>query len=418
VKILHLSTFDVTGGAARSAYRIHSGLRRLGYDSQMFVARRQSHDQAVTVLVRPKDRLSRLEIKLRRHSIKRQLGRYLVKDSDLYEIFTHDRSKYASDVVSQLPDCDVINLHWIADFVDYPTFFAATTNKPMVWTLHDMNPFTGGCHYDNNCGKWKERCGACPQLVSCEDGDLSREIWERKKEIFKNIDKDRLQIVTPSSWMAAEVKRSPILGKFPVTTIPYGLDLDCFAPRDSQFARNVLGVFREANAVLCLADSLTKTRKGFGLLSDALLALKDVPNLFVISVGSGRFSFEANIPHLSLDFVENERFLSLIYSAADVFVVPSRQDNLPNTGLESLACGTPVVGFDVGGIPELIRPGITGILVPRGDTNKLCSAIKCLFENRSRRMEMAANCRRIAVEEYSLEVCARRYVELYTQIAQ
>ena len=416
MKILHLSTFDVTGGAARAAYRVHCGLRRMGWDSQMFVAHRKSHDPTVTGFVRSKGVLPTLRRALRRHRIKRPSARYGALRSHRYEIFTDDRTRFGSDIVLQLPTCDVINLHWIAEFIDYSSFFASV-NKPMVWTLHDMNPFTGGCHYDNNCGKWRAGCGACPQLKSGKSDDLSRQIWRRKEEVFKKVEKDQLWIVAPSEWIAGEVRRSPILGKFPVTVIPYGLDTDRFAPRDRTFARNVLGVPLEASVILCVSDSLMNKRKGFGLFSQVLIDLKDLPGLLVISVGGDRLPLDVSVPHLQLGFIESERILSLVYSAADVLVLTSLQDNLPNTVLESMACGTPVLAFDVGGLRDVIRSGMTGTLVPLGDTKALCAAIEEFFENPARRIEMSENCQHIA-QQYSLEACARRYMELYRQLPQ
>jgi glycosyltransferase involved in cell wall biosynthesis len=379
----------------------------------MFVAHRKSHDPTVTGFVRSKRALPRLQRALRRHRIKTPMKRYPALRSNFYEIFTDDRSLYGSDLVSQLPACDVIQLHWIADFIDYRSFFAAV-NQPMVWTLHDMNPFTGGCHYDDQCGKWREGCGGCPQLKSGIDDDLSRQIWRRKAEVFKKIAQDQLWIVAPSEWIAGEVKRSPILGKFPLKIIPYGLDTECFAPRDRAYARDVLGVPLGARVILCLGDSLVNKRKGFGLLSQVLIDLKDLPGLLVISVGRDRLPLDVSVPHLQLGFIESERILSLVYSAADILVLTSLQDNLPNTVLESVACGTPVLGFDVGGLRDVIRSG-TGTLVPLGDTRALCAAIEDFFDNPARRMEMSENCQHLA-QQYSLETCARRYMELYRQL--
>jgi glycosyltransferase involved in cell wall biosynthesis len=169
--------------------------------------------------------------------------------------------------------------------------------------------------------------------------------------------------------------------------------------------------------ILCLGDTLKNKRKGFGLLSEVLIGLRDVPRLLVVSVGGGRLPLQVDVPHVHLGFIESERILSLVYSAADVLVLTSVQDNLPNTVLESIACGTPVIAFDVGGLPDLVQPGVTGKLVPRGDVKAFCAAIKDFFEQPSRRIEMAENCRQ-SVREYSLESCARRYAQLYAQLAR
>jgi glycosyltransferase involved in cell wall biosynthesis len=414
VKIVHLSTSDVSGGAARAAYRLHTGLRRLGHDSCMFVARRHSSDPTVTAFV-PSPRLyNRLCRRLRWEQITRSFGQYRIPRPDGHEAFSNDRTQHGATLVRQLPPCDVVNLHWIAGFVDYQTFFTAVPqHTPVVWTLHDMNPFTGGCHYDDGCNRYTMGCGSCPQLGSNNAADLSHRIWQRKRKIFAQIERGRLHIVTPSHWMAATVQRSVLLGGRPVTVIPLGLDTDDFAPRPRCLARNILGVPQHARVILFVAESMELRRKGFALLAKALAGLADLTNLFVISVGRRKPAIDTQFPHLHLGHISNDRLLSLVYSAADILVCPALQENLAQTALEALACGTPIVGFAVGGFPDMVRQGVTGLLVPPQDVVALRAAIADLLQDVSRRAEMAANCRRIAVEEYSLEVQARRYIELY-----
>jgi glycosyltransferase involved in cell wall biosynthesis len=281
-----------------------------------------------------------------------------------------------------------------------------------------MNPFTGGCHYDDGCGGFLSGCGRCPQLGSADPFDLSSMVWERKQLAFKAIDPARLRIVAPCGWMSDQVKKSSLLGRFCVTTIPYGIDTADFAPRDRHLARDVLGLPRDARVLLFAAESVTNRRKGFALLAEALEGLNEIPNLILISIGFGNPVIDSRIQHHHLGFVSNERLLSLIYSAADLFVIPSLQDNMPNTVLESLACGTPVVGFGVGGIVDMVRPGVTGLLVRAGDVVALRDAIARLLDDPASREYMAAECRRVAVKEYSRELQAERYVALYEMLLQ
>jgi glycosyltransferase involved in cell wall biosynthesis len=316
-----------------------------------------------------------------------------------------------------LPAADIINLHWIAGFVDLQSFFSEMSRHvPIVWTLHDMNAFTGGCHYDEGCGKYELSCGACPQLSSSKSGDRSHRIWLRKRDAFAEVAPGRLQFVSPSRWLADALRRSSLLADRPVTVIPNGVDVDDFAPRDRRLARDALGIPSDAAVVLFVADSVENRRKGFTLLAEALADLHEVPNLLAVSVGRDKPTANFNAKHLHLGYVDNDRFLSLIYSAADAFAIPSLQDNLPNTVLESLACGTPVVGFDLGGIPDLLRPGVTGFLAPEGDVAAFRDALASLLQDPALRVELAANCRHVAVTEYSLEVQARRYLELYESV--
>jgi len=417
LKVLHVNTYDIVGGAARAAYRLHKGLCRLEQESYMLVAERRSEDSSVSNFKPPTDLPSRLRRRFRSKLIDRCFARYRASRPTGYELFSDDRSQYGIDLLKQLPQCDAVNLHWIAGYVDYQSFFAKVPERtPVVWTLHDMNPFTGGCHYDHGCSRYKDKCGACPQLGSNDRNDLSNQIWKRKYKTFKRIPPNKLHIVALNQWMADEVKKSSLLRRFPISIIPNGLDTEVFTPRDSNVARDALEIPREAKVILFIAGSLNNRRKGFDMVLQALAGMSDLPSLFLLTLGSGKPSVEFPIPNLHLGHIANERLLSLVYSAADLFVIPSLQDNLPNTVLESLSCGTPVVGFDVGGIPEMVRSSVTGMLAPPQDVKALQTTIIQLLKDDNRRREMAANCRRIAVEEYSLEVQAQRYVELYEQI--
>jgi glycosyltransferase involved in cell wall biosynthesis len=220
-------------------------------------------------------------------------------------------------------------------------------------------------------------------------------------------------MVTPSRWLAERVKASNILGGFPLSVIPYGLDIEDFAPRDRRAARNVLGIPQEAKVVLFVADVTDNMRKGFALLAEALIRCSNkVANLFLVSLGHNKPAVHIQTPWLHVGPINNDRFLSMVYSAADIFTIPSLQDNLPNTVLEAMACGTPVVGFAVGGVPDMIREGVNGLLVSASNVPALHVAMVNLLNNAGRE-DIRANCRRVAVEEYSLELQARQYSELY-----
>ena len=417
-KVVHLSTFDIAGGAARAAYRLHSGLRKAGVESSMFVREARTKDRSVVRFEPTNTFWGRAERRIRREQIQRKLRPSIHPVSERFEPFRIDRSEYGTDVFSQLPAHDIVNLHWVADFVDYPSFLGAlSTGRRVVWTLHDMNAFTGGCHYDLGCGRYLSQCGECPQLRAPATNDLSSEIWKRKKSLFDRLPEDQIHFATPSSWLAEEVKRSPILGRFPLSVIPYGLDLRDFAPRDVGSAREVFGIPREAKVILFVADGLPLFRKGFEVLMQVLEHIKArIPRLHLVTVGHNSPDLGHRIPHTSLGHVNNDRLLSNIYSAADLLVIPSLQDNLPNTVLESMACGTPAVGFDVGGIPDMVQHGRTGLLVPPYEATALGAAMLELLQNPERRSAFGENCRQVALQHFSLEQQASRYYELYRHL--
>ena len=417
MKIVHVSTSETGGGAARAANRLHRGLQRLGHQSSMFVAKSMGNDSSVLRFRSPDGIWEKALPLIRRRLIQRDHRRYPSAHSLGYEKFSDDRSPYRRWLMNQLPDCDIINLHWVADFLDHPFFF---DHRPpgtrVVWTLHDMNPFTGGCHYDGGCGGFAKKCGCCPQLGSNDEHDLSRKIWQRKQKTFGRIPRRSLHLVTPSRWLATEVQRSPILGHFSVSVIPNGLVTDAFSPTDRSAARFALDVPQDAKVILFAAQNVTNSRKGYSLLLETLNGLQMMPDLFLVSLGSGELPAEIPTRHLNLNF-QNDRHLSLVYSAADLFVIPSLQDNLPNTVMESMACGTPTVGFDVGGVADMVRPGMNGILVPPGDARSLGEQMIALLNAPQACAEMGARSRKIALAEYSLKAQAERYVELYNQIS-
>jgi glycosyltransferase involved in cell wall biosynthesis len=420
LRILQVSTYDVIGGAARSAYRLHRGLIERGHDCRMLVAKNTTGDPTVDVLVPRRDLVSRVRRRLRQRRLNRELRTYRATRPSWPERFSDDRSWWDWRDTARFQSLDVINLQWIAGFVDYREFFQAVPPRvPVVWTLRDMNIFTGGCHYDAGCERFTERCGACPQLGSTREDDLSRGVWRRKRDAFESLDERRLHIVTPSRWMAGEVRRSSLLGdRFAVSVIPNGVNTDEFAPRDRAAARSILGIPQEALVVLFVAYSVAPRRKGFALLIEALRRLEDVPNLFLLSVGSGTPPRDLPLPQLHLGNVAQNRFLSTAYSAADLYVIPSLQDNLPSTVLEAMACGTPVVGFDTGGVAEMVQPGRTGALSPVEDVSALAGNMERLLADPEGRAQMAEHSRQRVLEEFSMELYVRRYEELYERLTR
>ncbi|MGB7161393.1 MAG: glycosyltransferase family 4 protein [Tepidisphaeraceae bacterium] len=417
MRILHLSTSDSTGGAARAAYRLHSGLKRLGHQSTMLVLRRGSKDPDVAQFKIPNDLGSRVRGRLRARRIRKDFEKYAATRPAGYEQFSDDRTPFAGAIVPQLLPCDVINLHWVAQYLDHEHFFTNVPKHiPIVWRLADMAPLTCGCHYDHGCGRFAAQCGACPQLGSTDPNDLSHQIWQRKSRSLAQLAPGQLHLVGTSTWIASESRRSSLLKPFPITVIPNGLDVNDFAPRDKGFARDLFDVPRDAKVILFASESLETKRKGFSYVVDALSGLSGVGKPFLVSVGALKSPLNLPIPHLNLGKINNDRLLSVAYSLADVFVIASLQESFGQTVTESLACGTPVVAFDGGGPSDMVRPGVTGWLAPVGDVAGLRHAITKALADDAARATMAANCRRIAVAEYSLEAQASAYARLYERL--
>ena len=382
----------------------------------MYVNIKVTDDPTVRNYVQRNDFLSSL-LRTGRRLKQQYTARQSTHYSCLRRTYFTDTAAIYKDACQQIPESDVIQLHWVAEFIDYAELFAwLPRHSPLVWTLHDMANFTGGCCFDLGCGKFIQQCGACPQLSSNRDRDLSRKVWQRKGKYYSSLDKNRVRIVTPSRWLGNEVQRSPLLSRFRTSVIPYGLDTDVFQPRDRDVAREVLGIPRAARVVLFVAAGLNDYRKGFQYLLEALAGVGDQSKVFLVSVGDGHLKDFEQFRYVRCQSIQNDRFLSFIYSASDVFVAPSLADNLPNTVLESIACGTPVIAFSVGGIPEMVRPGITGYLANPADSAGLRSAMVALLSDDDKRLEMSAHCRQVALADYDLQIQARRYLKIYEEM--
>jgi glycosyltransferase involved in cell wall biosynthesis len=417
MRIVHISTFDALGGAARAAYRLHTGLRRLGHQSSMVVSRKITDDSDVVRFMPRRDLLSRMRHRQRRRRMKRDFAPYLSTRPPGYELFSDDRTEFGGELVDLIGPCDVINLHWTAGLLDYEGFFSRLPRGiPIVWRLADMGALTGGCHYDDGCGKFAAQCGACPQLGSRDPNDLSHQGWARRDASVRLVPPGDLHLVATSRWIAGQARRSSLLGERPITIIPNGLDVASFSPRDQGFAREALGIAPDARVVMFVADSVENRRKGFAYLAEALAGIAEAQKILLLSIGGGKPQLDSRVPLLHLGRVDNERLLSIAYSAADVFVIPSLQESFGQTVIESLACGTPVVGFDAGGIPDMVRPGLTGYLAPVADAAGLRDAILKVIGDPDARRRMGEQCRQVAVQEYSFDVQAAAYVRLYQSL--
>ena len=321
---------------------------------------------------------------------------------------------------------DVITLHWVAGFLDYEGFFANyPPNVPLVWRLADMNaPSIGGATLTAAAGSTPTPMRRLPPTQQPTRG---RPVPSRsgcgRKPASTCIGPCGMHLVATSQWIAEQARRSSLLGKFHVTVIPNGLNADDFAPRDSGFSRDTLGIPRHANVVLFVADSVDNVRKGFKYVAEALKGVAAsglADDVILLSLGVGRPEIGGGVKNVHLGTIRNDRLLSLVYSAADVYVIASLQESFGQTVSESLASGTPGVGFASGGIADMVRPGITGYLAPTGDASALRDAVlRAVRDDPATRRGMAENCRRVAVEEYSLEGAGPElYVRLYETLGR
>lgn len=412
LKIVHINFSDSSGGAARAMRRLHEGLRNLGIDSKIYCFQSSIHSAEVIRYDPPKSLLKKVRFYFRKIGLKKQLGKYHRPGG--YEIFSDDRSPYREDILEQLPYADIYHLHWVSGFVDLPSFFKKI-KKPIIWTLHDMNPFTGGCHYSSGCTNFTVNCGMCPQLNSDSEYDLSHQIFNRKLDY--SLKKD-FYLVSNSNWIKKLALKSKIFRDVKIDKISLGVDTDIYIPRDQESIRRAFNLPLDKKIILFGAMDSSNKRKGFSELSKALKILSEMePKIFLLTFGSGDPIIKSGIHGLNLGHIESDFILSLVYNAADVFVISSLEEAFGQTALEAMSCGIPVAGFDSGGISDMVENGITGYLADTGNVTGLAKAIgKILDLPEKEYSKMANNCRDKVLSGFTLSHQAEKYIKVYSQL--
>ena len=408
VKVLHISTCDHVGGSARSAYRIHQGLRALGVRSRVLVGRQLTRDDDVAPIWTTRARY-----------VSDRICGVLTDRVGLQDLFYP--SSFALPRHPWFCDADVVQLYNLhGGYFSYPALERLSRLKPIVWRLSDMWPMTGHCTYSYECERWKTGCGACPHLSDYPRlrVDTTALHWRLKRRVYA---KGRFTIVAPSRWLAGLAAQSPLLGRLPLRVIPNGLDTAVFRPMPKPAARARVGLDARSRVLLFGAQSVQDRRKGLRLLEQALsrLPCDVVKEIVVLMVGasSGTEPLKSPCPVKGLGQVNDDETMAAIYAAADVCVVPALADNLPNVLVESLACGTPAVAFRVGGIPEILRHMDTGYLAAPDAADELAQGIMRLLSDEPLRLRLGQAGRRLVEAEHAQELQARRYLELYREVS-
>jgi glycosyltransferase involved in cell wall biosynthesis len=420
MKILHICTYD-RGGAAKACLRLHEGLLNADIDSKVLV-KVKTQNSIPDVYIYDPDIVSFMS------KFKRKFLRIL-KEFKLYDIFNAQQQKFITsrrllkmemvsfpnsniDITNNkwFKEADIIHLHWVANFMDYPSFFKKCT-KPIVWTLHDMNPFLGGEHYDEKYLGINENGFPIPRKITTEEKQISKKITALKIASIAN--NQNLHIVTPSEWMKIECEKSAVLGRFHIDKILYGINSEIFQPRDKNYSRNLLGISNNKKVILFCADSISNTRKGYEYLLRALVKI-NIENIILCSIGNKSDTLLRKEDVMELGIIHDERLMSIIYSAADVFIIPSLMDNLPNTVIESLICGIPVISFPIGGLPDMIEHKKNGYIADEISVNALVLAINYFFEEG---VEWSSEeIRKYSVAKFDLSVQANNMIKLYKSI--
>lgn len=407
-KVIHLNNSDLKGGAARAAYRIHCALFRSGFNSRVIVNFKLSDDWTVWV--------SNAIIDKALDRLRPSLGFAFTKFVKTENKIIHSPSIIPSRWITRLNDLtpDVVHLHWVCgEMISIPEI--GRLSGPVVWTLHDMWPFCGAEHYTEDF-RWREGYVRSNRPAYESGVDLNRWVWERKRKYWKR----PFHIVTPSHWLGRCVRESALMDGWPVTVIPNALNTDVWAPVEQALARRLLGLPLDAPLVLFGAMGGSRSSiKGFDLLREALRHLRDQRHelhLAIFGQSAPKDPEDLGFPVHYLGHLHDDLSLRVLYSAADVMVIPSRQDNLPNTGVESLSCGTPVVAFDTCGLPDIVSHMKTGYLARPFDSEDLAAGIEWVLADRVRCQALRDAARAYAVERFNYPVVAAQYQELYAGI--
>ncbi|MBR1394224.1 MAG: glycosyltransferase family 4 protein [Prevotella sp.] len=419
MKVLIVNTSEKTGGAAVAAHRLMDALNNHGVKARMLV--RDKETDALTVVgLRGKWRQQW-------HFLWERLVIFLHLHCNRQRLFEIDIANAGTDITGlrEFREADVIHLHWVNQGMLSLGVIGKIlrSGKPVVWTMHDLWPATAICHYARGCKNYRTGCAHCRLLPgNGSANDLASRVWRRKQRMLDGQD---ISFVTCSQWLRGEARASALLQGHRVTSIPNAIDTRVYCPRDKQEARRTAGLPADRKVILFVSQRVTDERKGMNYLTEAVrLMVSDHPDMgqqAVIAILGGHsegLADQLSLPVHPLGYVSDERQIVNIYRAADVFVTPSLEDNLPNTIMEAMACGVPCVGFKVGGIPEEIDHQKNGYVARYRDAADLARGIRwVLYDSAYATLSQQAVTK--VAHSYSQQSVALRYTELYNEtIAQ
>ncbi|MCU0353136.1 MAG: glycosyltransferase [Cytophagales bacterium] len=409
MKILHVCYADNGGGADNAAFRLCKAQRSIGIDARMLVVKKRTQHSFVQPAI-PDWR--QLEFKIRDRLVQKIVGLMPLANPTMHSVnvfpsFLHRKINQSG--------ADIVNLHWVGkEMISISEI--GRIRKPIVWTVHDSWTFCGAEHHPH--GLQDNRFADGYEDAAQKPFDLNRWTWQRKADAWKRLN---LQVVGPSRWIAAMAQKSKLLKSRPVHNIPNPLDTNVFCPGSKSKARALFNLPLDKKIVLFGSlRSAQDSNKGMDLLVAALGVLKEKhgsENTLAVIFGmtQDEETVDIGFPRQYVGKINGEERMAMLYAAADVMVVPSRMENLPQTATEPMACGTPVVGFDIGGMPDIIRHRHNGYLAVPYDPSDLASGIAWAI-NHPDHAQLSENARMFALENFSESGIASRYVAIYEHL--
>ena len=417
MKVIHLNTYEGNGGAGRACLRLSDALNASGADSSVMVYYQFKESAKAVAFSKSPFQKARAVFNI---LSERYMSKGLVKALKTpfsIQWFGRSIAKHPA-----LKEADLIHLHWINHGFLRPKDLAALEelDKPIVWTFHDSNAFTGGCHVRYSCENFHNQCGFCPLLKISGRNDISHQNWLRKRKGYQNLG---FHIVAPSKWMANSIKFSSLMGARDVAVIPNTIETAVFKPYVKAEAKKLLKIAPEKFVLMSgFMPSKNDKHKGTSYLIDALNDLAGRPgidkeNIELLIFGNKENAEMPEFPFKTtfLGTISNDIHLAKCYSAADAFITPSLEDNLPNTVMESLACATPVVAFKTGGIPDMVEHLVNGYLADYESAEDLATGMEWLYHEESA-AEIQKQARLTILKNFSEEVIAEKHMVLYQSL--
>ena len=417
MKVLILSTFEQSGGAAIAAKRLMEALRKSGVDVKMLVRDKQtdSHD-VISVNTSFWSRYhNRLRFLWERFVI------FICNKLRRENLFAVSIANTGSDLIkySELRDADLIHIHWINQgFLSINDIDKIVKlGKPIIWTMHDQWTYTGICHYTGGCEKFTEICAICPQLSNTQK--LSKEIQTKKKRLYNS---KMFTFVGCSQWISKEGHKSSLFEGVDIVSIPNPINTGLYRVTEKKLAIEATGLPRNKKLVLFGACKVTDERKGFEYLKRACDILYEEKkyekeDIIIVVFGGKSEEIATLLPYSvqNIGYVNDVQTMIYLYNAVDLFIIPSLEDNLPNTVMEAMACGTPCVGFNVGGIPEMIDHKENGYVAAYKNAKDLANGINWILDEADYD-SLSSNAREKVIRSFSEEVIAKKYIGLYKSL--
>jgi glycosyltransferase involved in cell wall biosynthesis len=417
IKVVHINTYDGNGGAGRACLRLNRALISQNIDSKIVVHYKFGNNPDVATFNTNKIQKAYTAATIVAERVLAK--RYLKPLRTPFSFTWFGRSVIHHPDVMQ---ADIIHLHWVNHSFLNPTHLAeiAKLGKPVVWTFHDSNAFTGGCHVRYTCTNFQQECGNCPLLKNASAHDISHRIWLQKQEAYAALG---FNVIAPSKWMLNSIKASGLLKDSDISNIPNTLETDIFKPLDKKAARELAGL--PADKFIFLSGFMPSRKdlhKGTSYLLESLALLKErlgsaADHVELVVFGNRdaenmpEFPFKTNF----LGTINNDEKLAACYAAADAFLTPSLEDNLPYTVMESLACGTPVIAFTTGGIPDMVKHEYNGYLAQYRSSESFADGMEWIIKH-PELQKLNQQARQTVMESFSEEIIAKQHVAIYNKL--